>query len=380
MKVGTLKRLQMIIERLLPPASREHVLGDLQERFQTTEPTKAGKQYFVDAIIAVPLVIWSQLRRTVDPRLLCLEALVLYSAIITAAFLVFGSDAPAFLNNQYGMLRIALPVLLTLVALMLASVYSTPRQQPVWNQVRQTSFALGIAFLSNIAIGSFVDGAAVPRWIMTVGAALALPLILTVRLLYAAAFFKEGAGPNKLAQPAKPIQMSLNEIRGKTQEFQNTVRGRNRREYAAALVVAAVFGFYIWFFPDGFRRAGSGLVIVGTLYLVYQLRRRGSARKAPPDVDLAAYLRFYRTELERQRDLHHGIWSWYLAPLIPGLIVFGLGSVFVNPDHLRNAGVAAAVSATSAVLVFVLIWKLNKRKARQLQREIDALNSVEKQT
>ena len=61
--------MEAVVGFLLPPACREHVLGDLHERY--TSP----RQYLVDALLAVPLVIASRIRRTTDPDVFLMEAL-----------------------------------------------------------------------------------------------------------------------------------------------------------------------------------------------------------------------------------------------------------------------------------------------------------------
>jgi hypothetical protein len=52
------KLIEAIVERLVPPACREHVLGDLSERYESPG------QYMMDAVRTIPLVIASQVRRT----------------------------------------------------------------------------------------------------------------------------------------------------------------------------------------------------------------------------------------------------------------------------------------------------------------------------
>ena len=181
-------------------------------------------------------------------------------------------------------------------------------------------------------------------------------------------------------QRTEPVKMSLAEIRKKAQKFQHRIRWRNLREYGAAVFVVAVFGFYIWHFHNLFHRIGSGLVIAGTLYVVFQLYKRGSAKTMPADMALITCLDFHRRELERQRDLLRGIWWWYLGPLIPGLIVFTLGGATANPNHPLRAWTLAASSAALGALVFFLIGALNQKCARKLQRQIDELDIVEKQS
>ena len=51
------KAVEKIVGLLIPPASREEVLGDLFERY-----TSSG-QYILEALLVVPMVIASRIRR-----------------------------------------------------------------------------------------------------------------------------------------------------------------------------------------------------------------------------------------------------------------------------------------------------------------------------
>ncbi len=85
-------------------------------------------------------------------------------------------------------------------------------------------------------------------------------------------------------------------------------------------------------------------------------------------------MRVYRTELERQRDLLRRVWLWYLGPLIPGGVVmyWGLGAA-------DRYSVQSLVGGTVVMLFLLLIGKLNKMAAGQLQHEIDELQAVRSQ-
>jgi hypothetical protein len=50
--------IEAIIERLVPPASRESVLGDWNERYASTP------EYVLRALSALPFLVASQIRRT----------------------------------------------------------------------------------------------------------------------------------------------------------------------------------------------------------------------------------------------------------------------------------------------------------------------------
>ena len=86
MPCGPSKKLEMLAAFLIPPASREEVLGDLHERY------KSPGRYLFDAFSTAPFVILSRIRRTTDPQLLLMEALLLYASFLVVAWYM---DAPA---------------------------------------------------------------------------------------------------------------------------------------------------------------------------------------------------------------------------------------------------------------------------------------------
>src|SRR5215468_5891670 len=65
------KLIEAIVAKLLPPACRENVLGDLHERYTSTA------HYILDALRAVPFVVTSQSRRNFRSDLLMGEAFTL---------------------------------------------------------------------------------------------------------------------------------------------------------------------------------------------------------------------------------------------------------------------------------------------------------------
>jgi hypothetical protein len=123
-------------------------------------------------------------------------------------------------------------------------------------------------------------------------------------------------------------------------------------------------------------RVGDWVSIAGMLYVVYQLHRRGSAKTVATDPAPASCLDFHRRELERQRDMLLGIWSWYLGPLIPGMVLIAVAGGLVNPGHPKRAWLFEALYAAIVALGFYFVAKLNQRAAQRLQRQIDELNAM----
>ena len=176
-------------------------------------------------------------------------------------------------------------------------------------------------------------------------------------------------------QPVEGITMSAEVIRKRAAKFERKIRWRNVREYVAALIAALPLGYFLVTARDVFARVTFGLLIAGLAWMVVQLHRKGSVKSMPMEVSSLTSLQFYRTQLERQREAVNTVWSWYLAPLIPGLLVYTVWSAIRSPRPAAWLGLALL----DAVIVgmFYVVWKMNLRAARCLERMIDELRAAE---
>jgi hypothetical protein len=182
------------------------------------------------------------------------------------------------------------------------------------------------------------------------------------------------------SQPTEPPKISPEDLRQKMRKFERKISWRNIREYAGGVFVVAAFGFYEWKFPAPLLRVGSGLVIAGALYVMFQLHRRASVRPAPADLGFSTCIEFHRHGLERQRDALRTVWSWYLVPLLPGLAVFFIGTA-VNQWTVHPAGTGHLLMGYGILVglvaaVFYAIWKINQRGADRLQAQIDEMTEL----
>lgn len=182
------------------------------------------------------------------------------------------------------------------------------------------------------------------------------------------------------SQPTEPPKISTEELRRKMNKFERRIFLRNAREYAAGVFVIAAFGFYEWKFPAPLMRAGSGLIIIATLYIMFQLHRRTSFQPAPAGLGLNTCIEFHRQSLERQRDALRSAWSWYLLPLVPGLAVFYVGAAAAkwpaNPAGMRHVLMGYGIQVGFNAAVFYGIWRLNQWAAGRLQAQIDEMTAL----
>jgi len=177
------------------------------------------------------------------------------------------------------------------------------------------------------------------------------------------------------SQPVEDIKMSADVIRRRAGKFEHRIFWRNIREYASSLVAAILFAYFFATTHVVLFRVAYALFIAGLGWVVLQLHRQGSAKSVPAAMGALTCLQFFRAELERQRDVVSNVWSWYLAPLVPGFVVLTAASVIARP---YPAGLVAAAFLDAVVaVIFLLVWKMNRRAARCLQRMIDELSAAE---
>jgi hypothetical protein len=174
MPSGPSRSAEAIVAVLIPPACREEVLGDLYERY------RSPAQYGFDALITIPFVIVSRIRRTADPQILLMQALALYLAFLSAAWFRESS----LLTQQWGMMRLALPPALILLALVLNDVYAKPGTRSPWSMVMGPAIGLALAFLSQAMMWSRNSPGALPLEVMVYGAAMSFLSSSVIRMLF----------------------------------------------------------------------------------------------------------------------------------------------------------------------------------------------------
>jgi len=175
MRPAPARLAEAIVGFLLPPACREEVLGDLHERHTS------ARQYVIDAACTVPLVIGSRIRRTNDAVVFLMEAFILYVAFLVAAWRLSG---PPFLYEQMGFFRIAIPVIVVLIASMLRNAYTNPKAHSPLKLIQGVSLTLGFAFLAQAVVVLWKKDLALPPLVMLSGGAASLLLLPAFRLLF----------------------------------------------------------------------------------------------------------------------------------------------------------------------------------------------------
>ena len=252
MSSGPSKAAEAIIAIFAPPACREEVLGDLHERYSSP------RQYYLDASRTVPLVIISRIRRTTDPQVLLIQAFVLFVAFLGAAWLRDG----AFLREQWGLLRLAIPAGMAMLGLILEDTYANPGRRSALKLVRGPVVGLGLASVSQGIFWASNPELAVPRWIMLYACAMSLLLSSAVRMLFPPA-------TNQLQGVNAPV-LWLKQASGSTESPQGLIR---ILKGVAAIFVVMSIG--TWLADRAALPKLQILTLVLVLWIAYQVWKRG---------------------------------------------------------------------------------------------------------
>jgi hypothetical protein len=278
---------EAIVETLLPSACREAVVGTLRGRYMHTA------QYCVDALCALPLAVASQIRKNTEARIFLLESLAVSWSFTFAAL---RPGQASILEDPWVLLRMAIPATAALFVLLLRNAYASPEDPAQFASSLDVVIAYALAFLTQPVLSRFRPEWALPHWFPTQGGIVGPSFLVFVRALFPPWARRPQDAPG-VGQPA-----SILEIRWQADEFGREIRRRNMAVYVAAAALAVLaLRLVLTGLPR--ERAGSGLILAGAVYVVYQIRERGLPGTVPAAASLDGYHDFYRRELISQVGL-----------------------------------------------------------------------------
>ena len=163
------------VSLFVPPACREHVTGDLCERYTSCWDLWRA------AVATVPLVVWSQIRRTSGGSLVLSEASALAFSFLSAAAR-FGDQS--FSSGTTTWLRLGMPVAAALLATVLRDAYAGHRSRPPLAMAFDVIPAVTIALAFEAALATTGSRLALPGFITMWASGLSVLALSTVRLMF----------------------------------------------------------------------------------------------------------------------------------------------------------------------------------------------------
>ena len=212
--------IEAVVGRLLPPACREHVLGDLHERYVSTG------QYVLDAARTIPFVVWGQIRRNSSASLAIAEVSAVYIALLSA----LATLNPGALTDSSAPLRPAIPSAAVLVALVLRDAWIGRRQRTSLHAAADA--ALGVAC------------AVVPQTVLiVVGSPLALPPNVCLSGSFMSVMLLSGV---RIALVPNDRRAATADARGNEASSPSGIRGRLKPDLRRRWWTIAVLGTTVW--------------------------------------------------------------------------------------------------------------------------------------
>ena len=172
------------------------------------------------------------------------------------------------------------------------------------------------------------------------------------------------------SQPIMTVSYSLEQLQQDAVGFRRKIVRVYVQESIAALIVALIFGYFAWVSPVLPMRIGGGLVVVGSFFMLFQLRKHQALIRALPQESLGLpYLAYFREELVRQRDVLRNVWSW-LIPSMTGMSVLFWGMAQPNPADFPWSMTALLI------IPYIVGIGLQFLAAHKIQRKIDQLDQL----
>jgi uncharacterized membrane protein (UPF0136 family) len=345
--------IDRVVRSLIPPASREAVVGDLWERYASP------LRYVAEALRILPYLIASQIRRNSNVPLLGIAGFSLFVGFGGFAAGAAASDIPRWL-------RAAIPVIAALVGLVLRDAYTGRGTRAAQRSAFDVAAIIVCVLISQAVLVALIAAAGLnPDWIIP---ATPRRVILTAFAL-ATVFCLRMAADTRLPRAAG--EMSAGDLVREFQQFERGVRWRKRREFVSAIGGLVVGAGYFWRAATLAPQIAWGLSTALALFLIWHLAGKTSVKPMPAEMSFATSLAFYRRELNRQRKLLRSVaWLW-LLPMLPAMAAELIGRGFAASEPLLTP----AQFGGYLVICFLVGW-LYEQSARKLHARSDSLATL----
>jgi hypothetical protein len=321
--------IDTIVRLSIPAPCREHVVGDLWERY------RSPGAFLLDAIRTVPFVVASQVRRTSK-----------IGAVLIQAFLLM----VGFTVGAGGLMVPIVPVVAALLGLVLRDAYKPCVSLSAGQVVRDLAVGAGLVVASQIGLALVRPGLLLPLPAVVSGG-VAFGMVFLLRLQ------NPGLGSHSrrnLVQAPASLDALITEVR---LDRSLTLRAI-RIEMCAGVALAIFFLFPLLSAQNWALRVGWALASAYGLYVAIVVSRH-RPEPMPDGLDFSRSLAFYRSALEKRYNVVRTMWWWYVLPFVPSTIFVMIGGALVAADRGRPLWPAAIMLATVGgigVLIHRGVW------------------------
>lgn len=121
--------------------------------------------------------------------------------------------------------------------------------------------------------------------------------------------------------------IKLNKMNERIKKFEKSIKRRNNLEIIVAIGIIACYGIYVYIKPQPLAKIGAVFTILYCLNVIYQLRKT-EAKQPNFDVmrSVKDQLLAYEAYVKEEQKLLSTVLYWYLLPLLPGMILFLIGT------------------------------------------------------
>ena len=180
-------------------------------------------------------------------------------------------------------------------------------------------------------------------------------------------------------QPTGTSTMRMKLIRSKARDLQAKTRRQLLGTVAAPLAAAFLYAFGIREFPalEHVLHPLYAFTLIWSLVGMYFLNRGMWSTVMPGDAGLSTGLEFCRGEIERRRDLLRRVLLWSFGPVLLAIGTFILALTMIGT---KDRGLFPnGLPFLASVVVWILgYFVMRAREQRELKRELDELNDLEK--
>lgn len=158
--------------------------------------------------------------------------------------------------------------------------------------------------------------------------------------------------------------INSNHMNERIKKFEKTITTRNNKEIAVAIGLIITYSIFAYVKSEPLTRIGAILLLFYSFHVLYQLRKTAAKQ---PSFDVMANLKeqlvAYQAYVLEEQKLYKNVLYWYLLPMLPGLILFLIGSGINLIASIIYFGVIVPIG-------FTLVYYFNQKAVKKLTKPL----------